>query len=82
MIISTENELDTVKISVRDTGYGNGNKENELNHHELAISSSIAEGHGGNVTVESEPGKGTCFTLSLPVHRMEISCKSDINIIL
>ena len=33
----------------------------------LAIVKHIAQAHGGNVTVESEPGKGSTFTLRLPV---------------
>jgi two-component system phosphate regulon sensor histidine kinase PhoR len=38
----------------------------------LSIVKSIAEEHGGEVNVESEPGKGSCFTLSLPLHHSEI----------
>ena len=33
----------------------------------LAIVKFIAEQHGGEVIVESEPGKGSCFTLTLPL---------------
>lgn len=32
----------------------------------LAIVSHIAEGHGGNVSVESEPGSGSTFTMTFP----------------
>jgi signal transduction histidine kinase len=33
----------------------------------LAISHRIVEVHGGSITVESEPGKGSTFTIRLPV---------------
>ncbi len=33
----------------------------------LAIVQAIADAHGGTVTLESEPGKGTIFTLVLPL---------------
>ena len=33
----------------------------------LAIVKSIVEQHGGQINVESEVGKGTCFTLNLPI---------------
>jgi signal transduction histidine kinase len=33
----------------------------------LAIVKSITEQHGGSVTVKSESGTGSCFTLSLPI---------------
>jgi len=45
----------------------NGHDEIEGNGLGLAIVKSIVEEHGGDVTVESEVGKGSCFTLTLPV---------------
>jgi signal transduction histidine kinase len=33
----------------------------------LAIVKSIVEQHGGQVSVESEIGKGSCFTTTLPL---------------
>jgi two-component system phosphate regulon sensor histidine kinase PhoR len=34
----------------------------------LAIVSHIAQAHGGSVTVKSEPGQGSTFTIHLPFH--------------
>ena len=33
----------------------------------LSVSYGIIKGHGGNISVKSEPGQGAAFTLSLPV---------------
>jgi signal transduction histidine kinase len=33
----------------------------------LAIAHGIIEQHGGNIQVESVPGQGSCFTISLPL---------------
>jgi PAS domain S-box-containing protein len=34
----------------------------------LSVSYGIIKSHGGNIRVESTPGKGTTFTVTLPVH--------------
>ncbi len=46
-------------FTTRDVGEGTG-----LGLH---ISRRVAEAHGGNIDVNSEPGKGSCFTLRLPL---------------
>jgi signal transduction histidine kinase len=43
--------------AVRESGAGLG----------LAISHRIIEAHGGSISVESEAGKGSTFTIHLPV---------------
>jgi signal transduction histidine kinase len=68
VILSSGNGSNMVKIYVRDTGYGNnGQLDIETNDQDLETVKAIAEEHGGDVTVESEVGKGSCFTLSLPL---------------
>lgn len=44
----------------------------------LAIVKWIVEEHGGKITVESEVGKGSTFTVLLPTERGERGC-SDVN---
>jgi signal transduction histidine kinase len=34
----------------------------------LAVSQKLVEANGGRIEVESEPGKGSSFTVYLPVH--------------
>ena len=46
-------------------------KDIEGNGLGLAIVKSIIERHGGQISVESEPGKGSCFSFILPLAPIE-----------
>ncbi len=35
----------------------------------LAITKHLVDQHGGSISLKSEPGKGTCFTVSIPLER-------------
>ena len=48
----------------------NGHEEIEGNGLGLAIVKSIIEKHDGHITAESKQGKGSCFTISLPLVSM------------
>lgn len=50
----------------------NGHDEIKGNGLGLAIVNSIIEQHKGQINVQSEPGKGTCFTTSLPLLNQEL----------
>ena len=72
----------TLEISVSDNGSGiskedmeslfkvffstKGTKGTGLG---LAVTEKIIKEHKGKITVESEPGKGSTFTIKLPMHQ-------------
>lgn len=43
----------------------------------LSVSYGIVENHGGRILVDSEPGKGSCFTLLMPAHRESAKKSAD-----
>jgi two-component system NtrC family sensor kinase len=74
--------MDRVRISVRDTGQGiprdslkhifepffTTKKAGNGTGLGLSISYGIIQRLGGTISVESEVGKGTCFTIEIPIH--------------
>ena len=52
-------------FTTRDVGQGTGLG--------LSVSYSIIKRHGGTISVQSEPGAGSAFTVALPVERQEVS---------
>jgi len=44
----------------------------------LAISRNIVDRHSGKIEVASEPGRGTCFTITLPVQSNAIATFSPV----
>ena len=78
VILSSENGSNMLKVCVRDTGYGNnGFEDTDGNDQDLETVKAIVKEHGGDVTVEREPGKGTCFTLSLPLVHLKKSLQIE-----
>ena len=76
-----------VEITLTDTGSGMSKKimENLWKPFQttkakglglgLAICKRIVDAHGGSVSVKSEVGKGTTFTMQLPLRRAEVKQK-------
>jgi signal transduction histidine kinase len=79
--VSTHRDANAVYISVRDTGTGMSEATKQRLFEPffttkpagegtglgLSVVHGIIKSHGGRIEVESEEGKGTCFTIRLPV---------------
>jgi signal transduction histidine kinase len=44
----------------------------------LSLAKSFAQAAGGNITVKSEPGQGTCFTLRLPAAKPAVEAPQQL----
>ncbi len=89
--ISTTSDSNQVYIRIQDTGGGikpehldklfnpffTTKPEGQGTGLGLSISFGIAEEHGGSLSATSEEGKGSCFTLALPLQPMEDAAESQ-----
>ena len=84
-------ERDSVTVEVADTGIGIA-PENVARIYDpffttkgvgrgtglgLAVSYGIVQEHSGHISVESEPGRGTTFRITLPTARARLQAASD-----
>jgi len=81
LTVSTKQTDNFVKITFKDTGTGISKENMEKLFRPfhttkakglgigLAICKKFVESHGGSIEVESEVGKGTTFTVKLPIHQ-------------
>jgi signal transduction histidine kinase len=97
LTISTEylKEQNQIKIEISDTGVGIAKSEKkkiftpfyttkDVGHGTglgLAISYGIIESHQGYIDVESTPGKGTTFSIRLPLELKEVNRDSMLSFV-
>ncbi|HOB70328.1 MAG TPA: ATP-binding protein, partial [bacterium] len=81
LTIKTENLINNISLTVRDTGIGMTEEQkgkifipfyttkgiNEGTGLGLPVVLGIVQSHGGSISVESKPGKGSAFTVKFPV---------------
>jgi two-component system nitrogen regulation sensor histidine kinase NtrY len=89
LTIRSRNEADKVLIEIADTGSGLTREECERiftpyytskTHGTglgLAIVQSVISDHGGRITVQSEPGKGSTFVIELTRQKMQNAAASQ-----
>jgi signal transduction histidine kinase len=83
LTIKSKEAKDNVKVTISDTGMGMSEEtikrlwtplfttKAKGMGFGLAISKRLIEAHGGNVSVQSELGKGTTFTITIPIEQQK-----------
>jgi two-component system phosphate regulon sensor histidine kinase PhoR len=90
--LKAENQEGDIIVSVEDTGPGIPKEDTERIFDKyyrgatstkggvglgLMIVNAVAKAHGGRVSVQSEPGKGSTFSIHLPLHLEKTSAKPN-----
>ena len=88
MTLKTRNSDPWIKIDVEDNGqciapenivkifdpFFSSEGENAKSDLGLYVSHGIVTAHKGTIEIKSEPDKGTCFTILLPLTQDELQC--------
>jgi signal transduction histidine kinase len=86
--VSHSGETEWLKVTISDSGQGIAREDIDKIFHPffttktggtglgLAIVYRIIEDHGGTIDVESEPGKGTRFSIMLPTTEEAVFARS------